>query len=166
MPAVSDLRVSLVQGATRWHDPVANRDYYGALIAALKGQSDLVVLPETFTSGFSNEAIHHAETMDGPSVAWLREQASALGALCLVWIGIGLKVRSLDLKKWVASIDLTADRVGFLLAHDLQLTTEVIRGTEEASSVPVKERMKDIVLFSVSEEYFALREQLSITVDA
>jgi tetratricopeptide (TPR) repeat protein/tRNA A-37 threonylcarbamoyl transferase component Bud32 len=73
---------------------------------------------------------------------------------------------ALDLKKWVASIDLTADRVGFLLAHDLQLTTEVIRSTEEASSAPVKERMKDIVLFSVSEEYFALREQLTITVDA
>jgi tetratricopeptide (TPR) repeat protein len=72
---------------------------------------------------------------------------------------------ALDLKKWVASIDLTADRVGFLLAHDLQLTTEVIRSTEEASSVPVKERMKDIVLFSVSEEYFALRQQLTIAVD-
>jgi tetratricopeptide (TPR) repeat protein len=73
---------------------------------------------------------------------------------------------ALDLKKWVASIDLTADRVGFLLAHDLQMSTEVIRATEEASSVPVKERMKDIVLFSVSEEYFALREQLTISVDA
>jgi len=73
---------------------------------------------------------------------------------------------ALDLKKWVASIDLTADRVGFLLAHDLQLTTEVIRATEDASSVPVKERMKDIVLFSVSEEYFALRQQLTISVDA
>ncbi len=73
---------------------------------------------------------------------------------------------ALDLKKWVAAIDLTADRVGFLLAHDLQLTTEVIRSTEEATSVAVKERMKDIVLFSVSEEYFALRQKLSITVDA
>lgn len=73
---------------------------------------------------------------------------------------------ALDLKKWVASIDLTADRVGFLLAHDLQTSTEVIRATEDASSVPVKERMKDIVLFSVSEEYFALREQLTISVDA
>jgi hypothetical protein len=72
---------------------------------------------------------------------------------------------ALDLKKWVASIDLTADRVGFLLAHDLQVTTEVIRSTEEAAAAPVKERMKDIVLFSVSEEYFALREQLTITVD-
>ncbi|MBX3202183.1 MAG: protein kinase [Labilithrix sp.] len=73
---------------------------------------------------------------------------------------------ALDLKKWVAAIDLTADRVGFLLAHDLQLATEVIRSTEEATSVAVKERMKDIVLFSVSEEYFALRQKLSIMIDS
>ena len=74
------LKVSLVQGATRWHDPAGNRDYYGGLIAPLAGQSDLIVLPETFTSGFSNEAIHNAETMDGPSVAWLRAQAKQLDA--------------------------------------------------------------------------------------
>ncbi len=74
------LRLSLIQGATRWHDPAGNREYYGSLIAALAGQTDLVVLPETFTSGFSNEAIHNAETMDGPTVAWLRERARALDA--------------------------------------------------------------------------------------
>jgi len=73
------LKVSLVQGATRWHDPAGNRDYYAALMAPLKG-SDLILLPETFTSGFSNEAIHNAESMDGPTVAWLREQARALDA--------------------------------------------------------------------------------------
>jgi predicted amidohydrolase len=77
MPA---LRISLVQGATRWHDPAANREYYGAAIAPLRGESDLVLLPETFTSGFSNEAIHNAETMEGETVAWLREQARALDA--------------------------------------------------------------------------------------
>jgi len=77
---VRALRVSLVQGATRWHDLAGNRDYYGALIAPLAGQSDLIVLPETFTSGFSNEAIHQAESMDGATVAWLRERARALGA--------------------------------------------------------------------------------------
>ncbi|MGH8184489.1 MAG: amidohydrolase [Rhodanobacteraceae bacterium] len=77
---MQNLRVSLVQGATRWHDPTGNRDYYGNLIAPLAGRTDLVVLPETFTSGFSNEAIHNAETMDGPTVAWLREQAKALDA--------------------------------------------------------------------------------------
>lgn len=74
------LRVSLVQGATRWHDPAGNREYYGSLIAPLAGQTDLVVLPETFTSGFSNEAIHNAETMEGETVAWLREQAKQLAA--------------------------------------------------------------------------------------
>lgn len=75
-----DLRISLVQGDTRWHDPAGNRAYYGALLAPLAGQTDLVILPETFTSGFSNEAIDKAEGMDGPTVAWIREQAVRLGA--------------------------------------------------------------------------------------
>jgi len=81
MPALSKdvLNISLMQGATRWHDPAGNRDYYGALMAPLKG-SDLILLPETFTSGFSNEAIRNAETMDGPTVAWLRGQARVLDA--------------------------------------------------------------------------------------
>ncbi|MES2403818.1 MAG: nitrilase-related carbon-nitrogen hydrolase, partial [Pseudomonadota bacterium] len=77
---MQDLRVSIIQGATRWHDPAGNRDYYGGLIAPLAGRTDLVVLPETFTSGFSNEAIHNAETMEGPTVAWLRERARGLDA--------------------------------------------------------------------------------------
>ncbi len=75
-----DLRISLVQGDTRWHDPAGNRAYYGALLAPLAGKTDLVILPETFTSGFSNDAIDKAEGMDGPTVAWIREQAVLLGA--------------------------------------------------------------------------------------
>jgi predicted amidohydrolase len=75
-----DLRVTLVQGATRWHDPAGNRAYYGHLIAPLHGTTDLVLLPETFTSGFSNEAIGQAETMDGPTVAWILAQARRLDA--------------------------------------------------------------------------------------
>lgn len=77
---VQDLRVTLVQGDTRWHDPAANRAHYGALLEPLAGATDLVVLPETFTSGFSNDAIDRAEGMDGPTVAWLRAQARRIGA--------------------------------------------------------------------------------------
>ncbi|MCB1552459.1 MAG: amidohydrolase [Xanthomonadales bacterium] len=73
------MRVSLVQGDTRWHDPQANRAYYGALVESLAGRSDLVVLPETFTSGFSNEALGSAEDMDGPTVAWFRSLAQSTG---------------------------------------------------------------------------------------
>lgn len=77
---MQDLRISLVQGATRWHDPAGNRDYYGDLIKPLANVTDLVILPETFTSGFSNEAIDKAEGMDGPTVRWIRDQAIALDA--------------------------------------------------------------------------------------
>ena len=77
---MEDLRVSLVQGDTVWHDPRANRELYARMMAPLAGHTDLVVLPETFTSGFSNEAIHRAEDMDGPTVAWIREQARQVGA--------------------------------------------------------------------------------------
>lgn len=77
---MNDLRVSLVQGDTRWHDPAGNREYYGRLIAPLRGTSDLVILPETFTSGFSNDAIGDAETMQGPTVSWIVDQAARLDA--------------------------------------------------------------------------------------
>lgn len=78
-----DLRVSLVQGDTRWHDPVGNRRYYGELVAPLAGRTDLVILPETFTSGFSNEAIDVAEEMQGPTLDWLRDTAARLDAAML-----------------------------------------------------------------------------------
>jgi tetratricopeptide (TPR) repeat protein len=73
---------------------------------------------------------------------------------------------AIDLKKWVAAIDLTADRAGFVLAHDLAVASEVMRATEDASSVAAKERIKEIVLFSISEEYLALREKLAITIES
>lgn len=77
---MNDFRVSLVQGATRWHDPAGNREYYGRLLRPLRGLTDLAILPETFTSGFSNDAIGDAETMDGPTVEWIRAQAELLDA--------------------------------------------------------------------------------------
>ncbi|PJK10006.1 amidohydrolase [Lysobacteraceae bacterium NML120232] len=77
---MNDLRVSIVQGDTRWHDPAGNREHYAALIAPLAGQTDLVVLPETFTSGFSNEAVASAEDMQGETLAWMRAQAQKLDA--------------------------------------------------------------------------------------
>lgn len=76
-----DLRVSLVQAATLWHDAAANRALYGDLVRGLADRGDLVVLPETFTSGFSNDAVGNAETMDADSVAWLRRLAGDAGCV-------------------------------------------------------------------------------------
>ncbi|HRQ64649.1 MAG TPA: amidohydrolase [Xanthomonadaceae bacterium] len=76
-----NLRVSLIQAATVWHDAEANRRLYGDLVRPLAGTTDLIVLPETFTSGFSNDAVLQAETMDGPSVAWMARLAGETGAV-------------------------------------------------------------------------------------
>ena len=73
------LTVSLIQGATRWHDAAANREYYGALVRGVAA-SDLIVLPETFLSGFTNDTLGNAESMDGPSVAWMRALAAEVNA--------------------------------------------------------------------------------------
>jgi omega-amidase len=78
---MDDLRVSLVQASTVWHDAAANRELYAEAVRALRGQSDLIVLPETFTSGFSNDAIGNAETMQGESVAWLSALAGDVDAV-------------------------------------------------------------------------------------
>jgi len=75
------LRVSLVQGATRWHDAAANRAYYGSLVRSLAGKGDLVVLPETFLSGFTNETLGNAEAMDGEGLRWLRSIAAEIDAV-------------------------------------------------------------------------------------
>lgn len=69
------LEITLVQGNTRWHDPQANRYYYGELLKRESRKTDIFILPETFTSGFSNEAIADAETMQGPTLAWMLEKA-------------------------------------------------------------------------------------------
>ncbi|MEO8460972.1 MAG: nitrilase family protein [Dokdonella sp.] len=73
------LRVSMVQGETRWHDAAANRAYYGEHVRRLQGQSDLILLPETFLSGFTNETLSQAESMDGEGLRWLRELAIEVG---------------------------------------------------------------------------------------
>lgn len=77
----SPLRVSMVQGETRWHDAAANRAYYGELVRSLRDQTDLIVLPETFLSGFTNETLGNAEGMDGEGVRWLSALAVDVGAV-------------------------------------------------------------------------------------
>ena len=66
----NDLRVSIIQADTRWHDAAGNQALYGALIRAAP-ESDLIVLPETFLSGFSNAAVDQAQTMHEANVRWL-----------------------------------------------------------------------------------------------
>lgn len=74
---------------------------------------------------------------------------------------------SLDLKRWVAAVDMTADRVGFIVSHDLQTTVEVVGASDEATfTVSNEERYKQLVMFAASSNYFAIRRRLGIAVDS
>lgn len=75
-----DLRVTLVQSMLQWEDAAANRAMFAAKLATLKGSTDLVVLPEMFTTGFSMRSAELAEPMDGLTVAWMSDRAHSLDA--------------------------------------------------------------------------------------
>ena len=77
---MSTLHVSLVQQPLLWQDAPGNRKHFEHLLRPLAGKTDLVVLPETFTTGFSMDVERLGEPADGQSVQWLQRQAAALDA--------------------------------------------------------------------------------------
>ncbi|WP_298609570.1 amidohydrolase [uncultured Thiothrix sp.] len=77
------LRVSLVQTELAWQNPEANRAHFAELLQDLAGQTDLIVLPEMFTTGFMMAPEIHAEAYGGATFTWLQTQAAKLqAAIC------------------------------------------------------------------------------------
>jgi predicted amidohydrolase len=74
------LRVSLVQTPVQWENPEGNRIMFSEKLADLAGKTDLVVLPEMFTTGFTMRAEAMAEPMDGSTIQWMKQQANLLQA--------------------------------------------------------------------------------------
>src|SRR5690606_19743982 len=74
-----DLRTTLVQSMLHWEDAAANRAMFTEVLQGLKDRADLIVLPEMFTTGFTMHTTL-AETMEGPTVQWMREQATSTNA--------------------------------------------------------------------------------------
>lgn len=75
------LKVSTIQSQLQWEDKIANRKAFTQKIDRLKGTTDLIILPEMFTTGFSMNAEHLAESMDGPTMVWMSEQAAKAEAV-------------------------------------------------------------------------------------
>ncbi|MSP24808.1 MAG: hypothetical protein EXR75_06500 [Myxococcales bacterium] len=94
--------------------------------------------------------------LDGPTREQLGSVVSKL-----------LQGGSIDLKRWVASADLTADRAGLLVCHDLEIACEMIKASDDATAaLPQKDRIRELTLFTVSPKYFAIRKRLGISVDS
>jgi hypothetical protein len=71
----------------------------------------------------------------------------------------------LDMKRWAMAVDLTADRVGFLLANSLDAAVAVVRASPaESSHASERDRLKELYLYAVSPQYLALRQAAGITI--
>jgi predicted amidohydrolase len=75
-----DLRVSTIQSSLHWEDEQANLTMFEQQLAELANQTDIIVLPEMFNSGFSMEPNGIAQTMQGNTVSWMQSQAKKLDA--------------------------------------------------------------------------------------
>lgn len=77
---LNPLRITIVQAHLAWENINENLAHFTALLAPLSGQTDLVLLPEMFTTGFSMQAATQAEEIPGPTFSWMLDQAQNLGA--------------------------------------------------------------------------------------
>ncbi len=75
------LDISLIQADLVWEDKEANLQKFENLLSRIPTETDLVVLPEMFSTGFTMNADVHAEKMSGPSVDWLRTMAAQLSCV-------------------------------------------------------------------------------------
>jgi len=69
-----DLSVTLIQCELAWEQPEDNRRQIGEISAGLAA-TDIIVLPEMFTTGFSMNALANAEAPGGATEQWLQALA-------------------------------------------------------------------------------------------
>ena len=70
------IKIALIQANLVWENPVQNRLNFSKKIEDIAHDTDLIILPEMFTSGFTMNASNIAETMEGDTVNWMRDIAS------------------------------------------------------------------------------------------
>lgn len=69
------MRVSVIQSSIEWEDPEKNLQIFEEKITEIAPQSDIVLLPEMFTTGFSMKPEDMAEQYPGRTVSWMRKMA-------------------------------------------------------------------------------------------
>jgi predicted amidohydrolase len=74
---MSPLSFTLIQTQLHWEDKKANLQMLEDKINTIKEPTHVVVLPEMFSTGFSMKAELLAETMEGPTVQWMKKLSAS-----------------------------------------------------------------------------------------
>ncbi len=79
--SLSTLSFSLIQTALFWEDKAANLAMLAEKIRRIEEYTEVIVLPEMFSTGFSMQPEKFAETMDGPTIEWMRSLSAEKKAI-------------------------------------------------------------------------------------
>jgi predicted amidohydrolase len=71
-----NLNITPLQCELAWEQPEDNRSQLEALIETLTAPTDMIVLPEMFTTGFSMNALANSEEPGGATERWMQDIAS------------------------------------------------------------------------------------------
>ncbi len=77
---MQDLNVTLIQAKLFWEQPELNFKHFDLLFEKISN-TDLIILPEMFSTGFTMESKTFADFMEGKSVNWMRNQSAKKGAV-------------------------------------------------------------------------------------
>lgn len=72
---MENLKITIIQPNIIWENIQANLEKYSEIISGIIN-TDVIILPEMFTTGFSMQPEKLKETMDGISVRWMKKIAS------------------------------------------------------------------------------------------
>ncbi len=71
----NNLKISCIQADLAWENIDQNLNMFKEKLNLVPKETEIVVLPEMFTTGFSMNSLELAESMDGKSFQWMKEQA-------------------------------------------------------------------------------------------
>lgn len=77
------LKIALVQNHLAWEDINANLQSFDEMLHSNTSKADVWILPEMFTTGFSNAAEKLAVDMESEPVQWMKHKAQQLDALII-----------------------------------------------------------------------------------
>lgn len=73
---MNDLKITILQSDLHWENKEKNLQMFSDKLNSISEPSDLIVLPEMFTTGFSMRPELFAETMNGNTLAWMKVKAA------------------------------------------------------------------------------------------
>ena len=80
---MQDLKITTIQADLYWEDIGANLAAFEEKIWHIGQPTDVIVLPEMFTTGFTMDAPRLAEMMNMRTFKWMKQMADQTGALLL-----------------------------------------------------------------------------------